>query len=49
MFAGAVLIAVLAILLDLLSGGIGLLAARRARPRRTTKNKTTASAATARA
>ena len=49
MFAGAVLIAVLAILLDLLIGGIGLLAARRARPRRTTKSKTAASAAAARA
>ena len=43
MFAGAVLIAVLAILLDLLIGGIGLLAARRARPR----TKTSASAVTA--
>ena len=49
MFAGAVLIAVLAILLDLLIGGIGLLAARRARPRRPTKSKTAASAAAARA
>jgi len=33
MFAGAVLIAALAILLDLLLGGLGWLAARRARPR----------------
>ena len=43
MFAGAVLIAVLAVLLDLLIGGIGLLAARRARPR----SKTLAASATA--
>ena len=33
MFAGAILIAALAILLDLLLGGLGWLAARRARPR----------------
>jgi osmoprotectant transport system permease protein len=33
MFAGAILIAALAIVLDLLLGGIGWLAARRARPR----------------
>jgi osmoprotectant transport system permease protein len=33
MFAGAILIAALAILLDLLLGGLGRLAARRARPR----------------
>jgi osmoprotectant transport system permease protein len=33
MFAGAILIAALAIVLDLLLGGIGRLAARRARPR----------------
>jgi osmoprotectant transport system permease protein len=33
MFAGAILIAALAILLDLLLGGIGWFAARRARPR----------------
>jgi osmoprotectant transport system permease protein len=43
MFAGALLVAVLAILLDILLGGIGLLAARRTRPRR----KTTASAVAA--
>ena len=36
MFAGAVLVAALAILLDLLLGGIGLLAARRStRPAKT--------------
>jgi osmoprotectant transport system permease protein len=33
MFAGAILIAALAILLDLLLGGVGLLAGRRTRPR----------------
>ena len=43
MFAGAVLIAALAIVLDLLIGGIGLVAARRTRPR----SKTAAAAATA--
>ena len=37
MLAGAVLIAALAILLDLLIGGIGLLAARRLRPARKTR------------
>ncbi|SER05561.1 ABC transporter permease [Microlunatus flavus] len=49
MFAGAVLVAALAILLDLLIGGIGLVAARRARPRRSPRNKTAASAVAARA
>jgi osmoprotectant transport system permease protein len=43
MFAGAILIAALAILLDLLLGGIGWLAARRARPR----SKTAVAAAVA--
>lgn len=43
MFAGAVLIAGLAVLLDLLIGGIGLLAARRVRP----PGKTRAAAASA--
>jgi osmoprotectant transport system permease protein len=49
MFAGAVLIAGLAVLLDLAIGGLGLLAARRSRPRRTTKDKTAAAAVTAHA
>lgn len=49
MLAGAVLIAALAIVLDLLVGGLGLLAARRVAPRRTTKDKTVAAAATAHA
>lgn len=43
MFGGALLIASLAIILDLLLGGIGLAAARRTRPR----NKTTAALAVA--
>lgn len=43
MFAGAILIAGLAIVLDLLLGGIGLLAGRRARP----KSKTAATLAVA--
>ncbi len=43
MFAGALLVALLAIVLDIVLGGIGLLAARRARPRR----KTTAAAVAA--
>jgi ABC-type proline/glycine betaine transport system permease subunit len=34
MFAGALLVAVLAIVLDLLLGGIGRLFSRRARPKR---------------
>jgi osmoprotectant transport system permease protein len=49
MFAGAVLVAALAVALDLLIGGIGLLAARRARPRRRTSTDTTAAAVTAHA
>ncbi len=41
MFAGAVLVAALAVVLDLVIGGIGLLAARRVRPRsRTTADAT---------
>lgn len=39
MFAGALLIAALAILLDLLIGGIGLLVSRRVRPRRKTRTR----------
>ena len=42
MIAGAVLIAALAVLLDLLIGGIGLLAARRARPRSKTSSRAAA-------
>lgn len=49
MLAGAVLIAALAVVLDLVIGGLGLLAARRARPKRTTKDKTAATAGTAHA
>jgi osmoprotectant transport system permease protein len=45
MLAGAVLIAALAVLLDLLIGGIGLLAARRARPAAKTRAGTTTAAA----
>lgn len=44
MFAGAVLIAALAIVLDLVIGGLGLLAARRTRSRRTVVEATTAPA-----
>lgn len=49
MFAGAVLVAALAVVLDLIIGGIGLLAARRARPRRRVSTDTTAAAVTAHA
>jgi hypothetical protein len=34
MFAGAVLVAALAIVLDIVLGGLGLLVGRRARPKR---------------
>jgi osmoprotectant transport system permease protein len=40
MFAGAILVAILAVLLDILLGGIGLVADRSARPRRKTVRRT---------
>ena len=45
MFAGAVLVAALAVVLDLLIGGIGLLAARRVRGRRRAAGRDSAAAA----